>query len=112
MDAVLHYIDGAVAYVITTTVGAVIGALAMLVKKHHDESVGLKESQRYLLKDRITQACQHWLAVGYCPIYNREVIVEMTDSYHKLGGNSFISGLVEKVLALPIEPNGECHEED
>lgn len=59
------------------------------------------ESNRYLLKDRILQACQHWQDVGYCPMYNREVLSEMVKTYHSLGGNSFITSVYEDTMQLP-----------
>lgn len=87
---------------ISVIVGSVIGALVTMLTKQYKTEIAMRKATRYLLKDRITQACQHWLTVGYCPIHNREVLQEMTQSYHENGGNSFVSDLVETTLDLPL----------
>lgn len=56
---------------------------------------------RYILKDRLTTSCEHWLHLGYLPNGHRELITEMRDIYHDLGGNSYISDLTANTLELP-----------
>ena len=70
-------------------------------RQRHEELVDA--SMRYLHKDRINQQCEYWLEKGYCPVRNREVITEQADIYHKLGGNSFITELVNEVMDLPLK---------
>ena len=75
------------------------------VRRQHDKLID--ESMRYLHKDRINQQCEYWLGRGFCPVRNREVLTEQMDIYHQLGGNSFVTELVEETLRLPVEIPGE-----
>lgn len=61
----------------------------------------IDDSLRYLMKDRILQACQHWDGKGFCPMYNREALTDMVNVYHDLGGNSFIQTVYEDTMGLP-----------
>lgn len=100
--------------VLTTIVGILISWLKSSIDSQRDERRRDKQEQkshdktmdgamRYLLKDRILQACQHWQAKGFCPLHNREVLTEMVDAYHVLGGNSFVTEVYEETMSLPIK---------
>lgn len=67
----------------------------------------LEASQRYLLKDRILQACTYWRGRGFCPPHARETIVDMFESYQAHGGNSFVHEEVGSCLDLPHEEGGQ-----
>lgn len=97
---------------ITTILGFVIGDLRMRLRREHEarEELKLKEKTeseqlmrgiRYILKGLINKECGKWLKAGWCPVRNKEVLIEQRDIYHDLGGNSFISSLVEDVIQLP-----------
>ena len=64
---------------------------------------------RYILKDRLTTSCEQWLHLGYLPNGHRELITEMRDIYHDLGGNSYISDLTASTLDLPHKKKGGKH---
>lgn len=69
-----------------------------------------KRADRYLLKDRILQACQHWQAEGWCPPNSRETLVDMLEVYRDEGGNSFVHGMVDDTLRLPSVKGGRLRE--
>lgn len=69
------------------------------------EQVCIRE--RYILKDRILQACQHWGRQGYCPLHSKETLCDMFNAYSDAGGNSFVHAELEVVLGLPNEPGDD-----
>lgn len=68
-------------------------------------------ASRYLLKDRMLQACDYWMAQGFCPTENREVLADMFNIYSKLGGNSFMHDKISSVMALPVRARLESKEQ-
>lgn len=111
--------------VIGAAVAALISRVSKLIdnqaeeraenKKHREAEKEAKAAHdlvedaalRYLLKDRMLQACEYWLGQGYCPSKSREVLQEMFSTYSKLGGNSFMHELLTKTLELPIKERVE-----
>lgn len=100
--------------ILTTVVGIVVAQIHNSIEKQRDERRDerravethdrtMDAAMRYLLKDRILQACQHWQDVGYCPVHNKEVLTDMVDIYHTLGGNSFVTEVYDAVMELPYE---------
>lgn len=67
------------------------------------ELASVKMGVQALLRDRIIQACNHYMDKEYCPIYALENIEKMYKEYHNLGGNGTITKLVEDIRELPTE---------
>ena len=42
---------------------------------------------------------------GYCPIYARDALDRVYESYHALGGNGTMTDLYKQTIALPTEPD-------
>ena len=87
---------------------AILSALYhKLAKQFADEREKRKAADdglQALLRDRIVQAYnQYYLEKRYCPIYAKENVDSMYNAYHKLGGNGTVTGLKEKIDALPTE---------
>lgn len=61
----------------------------------------MEAGQRYLLKDRLLQACAYWQKQRYCPAHARETITDMFGAYKAHGGNSFVHEEVSATFALP-----------
>lgn len=88
-------------------------------RQHRDEAQRLSDAQaevqnaalRYLLKDRMLQACDYWRERGFCPTENREVLADMFNIYSKLGGNSFMHDKISSVMALPVRARLESKEQ-
>lgn len=97
-----------VGFAIPTTLGAWVGKLKEQAKHAKDEKDSLllrldklEISQRYLLKDRILQACSYWSEKDYCPAHARETVVDMFEAYKAHGGNSFVHEEIDSLLSLP-----------
>ena len=50
-----------------------------------------------LLRDRFYQGYKAYITQGYFPISDREVIQDIYDQYHALGGNGVITHLMEEL---------------
>ena len=61
-----------------------------------------------LLRDRLLQAFNHYLARGWIGAGERDNIDNMYTQYESLGENNVISDIYDQVRALPsIEPNAQ-----
>ncbi len=56
-----------------------------------------------LLADRIMQLYGQYISQGYCDIEARQQLKELYEAYHGLDGNSIITNLLERIIALPTE---------
>lgn len=61
-----------------------------------------------LLRDRFYQGYKQYVQQGYYPIRDREIMQDIYDQYHALGGNGVITHLMEELENLPTYPNGEA----
>lgn len=84
---------------ITTVMGFVIKKLNRKI----NEQEAIKMGVQALLRDRILQAYNHHMERGFCPIYARENIQQLSEQYHNLGGNGVVNDLLEKLKDLPTE---------
>ncbi|MDO5322966.1 MAG: hypothetical protein Q4G06_03045 [Clostridia bacterium] len=50
-----------------------------------------------LLRDRFYEGYKTYVQQGYYPIPDREVMQDIYDQYHALGGNGVITHLMEKL---------------
>ena len=80
--------------------------LAKQLKEEQEKRKAADDGLQALLRDRIVQAYNHYcLEKKYCPIYAKENVDSMYNAYHRLGGNGTVTGLKDKIDALPTEPN-------
>lgn len=76
------------------------------IKSQSDEQQYLKSGLQALLRDRIVQAYYKCVEQKYCPMYMLESISLMYKEYHNLGGNSFVTQLMEELMKFPkIKPD-------
>lgn len=54
-------------------------------------------------RNSLLRSCKDFISKGYATIEERETINSQYQSYHELGGDSFITSLVDRVMELPIE---------
>ena len=76
--------------------GAAIIAVAVKYK-------ALLDGVLAILHDRIYQACQHYLALGYIDAAGLKNLEYLYKSYHTLGGNGTGTELYNRAKALPIK---------
>lgn len=62
--------------------------------------VALFAGVRSLLRKEIIDEYNHYMDIGYIPIYALENVVEMYKAYHRLGGNGACTKIVEELKDL------------
>jgi len=102
---------------------AVIGLIALLARKPYTkwrnreetEKKAQKEFQQQVLDgiksisedvgdlqcDRLTQAHDYYVALGYCPSDTKQALCKMKDSYSSKGRNHLAASYEEDILDLP-----------
>ena len=62
-----------------------------------------------LLRDRFYEGYKLYMKQGYYPIPDREVMRDIYDQYHALGGNDVIAHLMQELNELPTySEHQEC----
>lgn len=56
-----------------------------------------------LLRAEIIRQHEKYMDRGYCPVYAREALTRVYESYHALGGNGTMTELYKQVMALPTD---------
>lgn len=62
--------------------------------------IALFAGVRSLLRKEIIDEYNHYMNIGYIPIYALENVVEMYKAYHRLGGNGACTKIVEELKEL------------
>lgn len=94
----LEFLFGALITILGGIVGWVRKRLSDQIKKQHSIELGMQA----LLRDRITQAYYASKDKEYCPPYMLENVLLMYEQYKNLGGNSFVTKLVEEMKEMPM----------
>lgn len=58
-------------------------------------------------RQSLLNECEKCLKRGFATLEQKETISGQYESYHSLGGNSFITNIFEQVMALPVSEAGE-----
>lgn len=77
-------------------------AYRVLAKKVREQDA-IKQGIVALLRDRIIQAYNHYMEMGYCPIYALDNIHSLYEQYQNLGGNGTVTRLMEEIEKIPTE---------
>ena len=97
-------IENLVKYWVAYACGILGGLLTYLwhrVTKIKRQSIGMHNGLLALLRDRINQACRHYLGAGFISMRDREVLNAMFESYFDMGGNGAVKHLKGEIDALP-----------
>lgn len=70
-------------------------------KKDAEEFEALKNGMRSILRRQIIADCEAAQQAGTCDVMSKDTIKDMYDSYHALGGNGIVNGMVEQTMKLP-----------
>ena len=87
--------------------GAVVSFGGVIVGKWRNNQKRLEAMEagvQCLLRAEIIRQYEKYEDKHYCPIYAKEALKREYDSYHALGGNDVATGLFNKTMALPEEP--------
>ena len=52
----------------------------------------------------LLKTCEHYKTQGWCSIEAKDTLCELYNSYHDLGGNSFVTDMKNDVMKLPDKP--------
>ena len=69
-----------------------------------EQTTLLKDSTLTMQRNSLLRSCNDFLSRGYATIEEKSTIVSQYKSYHDLGGDSFITDMVEQVKELPLKP--------
>lgn len=85
---------------------ACIVSISSKLKKQKYQQDSLKMGMQAMLRDRIVDAYYKAIDRGYMPIYMMENVNQLYEQYHNLGGNSFVTHLIEEMMDMPkVKPN-------
>ena len=73
----------------------------------YGKNKAMREGVKSLLRAEIIRTYERYNERGYCPIYAREPLTHVYESYHGLDGNGTGTDLYQKTIALPSEPPGK-----
>ena len=54
-------------------------------------------------RNSLLRSCEDFIGRGFATLNEKETISRQYDSYHELGGDSFVTDLVERVNDLPLK---------
>ena len=77
--------------------------------RQNDRSKQIESGLQSLLRAEIIRSHEKYMDKEYCPVYAREALTRIYESYHALGGNGTMTELYKQVMALPTDKE-ENHE--
>ena len=93
--------------VILTVVGFIVtgllGYLVAKVKEYRTKDINQEEALKCLLRSAITSKYYVYSELGEIPQYERENLIYMYEQYKRMGGNSYITTIMEEIERLPIK---------
>lgn len=63
----------------------------------------IKSALCSMQRQSLLNACEKYIKNGFATLEQKETVASQYESYHALGGNSFMTKLYEQVMELPIE---------
>lgn len=81
-----------------------VKGLRKQLQEEHEKSEAIAAGVQALLRESIVNGYNRYLERGYCPIYAKESIKKVYQSYHNLGGNDVATELYSKLLRMPEAP--------
>jgi hypothetical protein len=95
---------------IPSILSAVIGFMVARLKTTGKEIKAVKTGLQAVLRDRLEQAYNCAVAVGYATYRDRENWENMYQQYHNLGSNGVMDDVRTKYFALPLQLDTEDEE--
>ena len=88
--------------IIGFTIPAILGYLVAVIKNYRKKDKNQEEALKCLLRSNITSKYYVYSELGEIPCYEKENIDYMFEQYKKMGGNSYVCSIVEKLDSLKI----------
>ena len=71
--------------------------------RQNDRTKQIESGLQSLLRAEIIRSHEKYTDKGYCPVYAREALTRIYESYHALGGNGTMTELYRQVMALKTD---------
>ncbi len=98
-EIVLKTILTIVGFIVT----GLLGYFTAKIKEYKKRDTTQQEALKCLLRSAITSKYYVYNELGCIPLYEKENINYMNEQYVKMGGNSYISKIMEEINQLPIK---------
>jgi len=95
--------DEWVAIIETLAMGGIAAALIGVLRSKWKSLKNVEKAQRSLLCYRIVQEHARYKGIGHISAYALQAIQGLYDEYANLGGDGFVTRLMEELKTLPIE---------
>lgn len=100
-------LDEIILKVVLTIVGIIItglsGYLTATIKNYKKKENTQEEALKCLLRSAITSKYYVYSELKSIPLYEKENLNYMNEQYIRMGGNSYISKIMEEINQLPIK---------
>lgn len=93
----------AVLTIVSFSITGVLGFMIARLKDYKKRDKNQEEALKCLLRSNITSKYYVYTELKEIPLYEKENIDYMFEQYDKMGGNSYVEGLVKEINALPIK---------
>ena len=88
-------------------IGGAIGASKAKKEQNTTRDLHIATGVQCLLRAEIIRSAEKYHDKGFCPVYAREALTRVYDSYHNLGGNDVATELFHRTIQLPTDPEKE-----
>ena len=86
-----------------TVINIIVTSLITRKKKLSEREKNIENGLQSLLRAEIIRSHEKYMDREYCPVYAREALTRIYESYHALGGNGTMTELYKQVMALPTD---------
>ncbi len=93
-----------------TVINIIVTSMITRKKKLSEREKNIENGLQSLLRAEIIRSHEKYMDREYCPVYAREALTRIYESYHALGGNGTMTELYKQVMALPTDK--EVHNEN
>ena len=93
----------AVLTIVSFSITGVLGFMIARLKDYKKRDKNQEEALKCLLRSNITSKYYVYTELKEIPLYEKENIDYMFEQYDKMGGNSYVEGLVKEINALPVK---------
>jgi hypothetical protein len=93
----------AVLTIVSFSITGLLGFTIARLKDYKKRDKNQEEALKCLLRSNITSKYYVYTELKAIPLYEKENIDYMFEQYDKMGGNSYVEGLVKEINRLPIK---------
>jgi hypothetical protein len=93
----------AVLTIVSFSITGLLGFTVARLKDYKKRDKNQEEALKCLLRSNITSKYYVYTELKAIPLYEKENIDYMFEQYDKMGGNSYVEGLVKEINRLPIK---------